>query len=87
MSSSLRETVMSFMVFLPRLRLGPSKPRNDSTFNPVGLIPESVAGVKSRPRLDSKGYCAPSMTHPVAEVWRGLGADSFKGALPNAAHS
>ena len=46
-----------------------------------------VAGATCHWRLDSKGYYSAEWTLPAAEVWRGLGADSFKGALPNAAHS
>ena len=46
MNRSLRETVMSFIVFLPRSSLRAAKPRMESTLNPVGLIPEGVAPVR-----------------------------------------
>lgn len=32
-------------------------------------------------------HCLTTTTSPAADGWRGLGAESFKGALPNGAHS
>ena len=40
MNSSLRETVTSSIVFLPRSSLHSAKPRMEVTLNQVGFIPE-----------------------------------------------